>query len=91
MYALSIRTLELHSGFFICPPKIPRNDSLQDDDDDANSYTLTFTLTFPHERDTVYLAHCFPYRYRYSLPGTLFPLQVYYRYSLPGTLLPLQV
>jgi hypothetical protein len=40
-----------------------RNDSLQDDDDDASSYTLTFTLTFPHERDTVYLAHCFPYRY----------------------------
>lgn len=26
-------------------------------------YTLTFTLEFPHENDTVYIAHCYPYTY----------------------------
>jgi hypothetical protein len=26
-------------------------------------YTLTFTVTFPHDRDTCYLAHCFPFTY----------------------------
>jgi len=26
-------------------------------------YTLTFTVTFPHDHDTCYLAHCFPFTY----------------------------
>mmetsp|Transcript_4498 Transcript_4498/g.6758 ORF Transcript_4498/g.6758 Transcript_4498/m.6758 type:complete len:188 (-) Transcript_4498:785-1348(-) len=26
-------------------------------------YTLTFTCTFPHDEDEVYLAHCYPYTY----------------------------
>jgi hypothetical protein len=26
-------------------------------------YTLTFTVTFPHDDDTCYLAHCYPYTY----------------------------
>ena len=37
---------------------------MNEDDEDPNTYTLTFTLSFPHENDTVYIAHCFPYRYR---------------------------
>ena len=40
-----------------------KNDSAQEDEEDGPSYTLTFTLTFPHSGDTVYLAHCYPYRY----------------------------
>ena len=40
-----------------------KNDSQQEDDEDGPSYTLTFTLTFPHTGDTVYLAHCYPYRW----------------------------
>lgn len=39
-----------------------RNEQL--DEDDNCSYTLTFTLNFPHDNDTVYLAHCYPYSYR---------------------------
>lgn len=27
------------------------------------TYTLTFTLEFPHEDDSVYLAHSYPYTY----------------------------
>ena len=26
-------------------------------------YALTFTQTFSHDNDTVYLAHCYPYTY----------------------------
>mmetsp|Transcript_47300 Transcript_47300/g.86861 ORF Transcript_47300/g.86861 Transcript_47300/m.86861 type:complete len:756 (-) Transcript_47300:91-2358(-) len=29
----------------------------------ATYFTLTFTIVFEHERDTVYLAHCYPYTY----------------------------
>ncbi|XP_018012449.1 uncharacterized protein LOC108669580 [Hyalella azteca] len=40
---------------------------LDSDDDDAEeeaaSYTLTFNVTFPHDHDTVYLAHCYPYTF----------------------------
>ena len=39
-----------------------KNDSAMEEDE-GPSYTLTFTLTFPHSGDTVYLAHCYPYRY----------------------------
>ncbi len=34
------------------------------DEDEGYSFTLTFTLNFPHDNDTVYLAHCYPYTYR---------------------------
>ncbi len=36
------------------------------EDDDGSSYSLTFTLNFPHDNDTVYIAHCYPYTYRYG-------------------------
>lgn len=26
-------------------------------------HTLTFTISFPHEQDTCYLAHCYPFTY----------------------------
>ena len=39
-----------------------KNDTNQEDEEEGPSYTLTFTLTFPHAGDTVYLAHCYPYR-----------------------------
>lgn len=38
-------------------------DSDDDGEDDAPSYTLTFNVTFPHDHDTVYIAHCYPYSY----------------------------
>ena len=34
------------------------------EDDDNSTYSLTFTLNFPHDNDTVYFAHCYPYTYR---------------------------
>lgn len=27
------------------------------------TYTLTFTMEFPHEKDEVYIANCYPYTY----------------------------
>ena len=50
----------IHPSYF----RYYRNESTCNDDEDSSSYTLTFTLTFPHDNDTVYLAHCFPYTYR---------------------------
>ena len=41
-----------------------RNESMFDEEDGYN-YTLTFSINFPHDNDTVYLAHCYPYTYRY--------------------------
>ncbi|XP_071546070.1 cytosolic carboxypeptidase 2-like isoform X3 [Panulirus ornatus] len=38
-------------------------DSDEEGEDDAPSYTLTFNVTFPHDQDTVYIAHCYPYSY----------------------------
>ncbi|XP_042237188.1 cytosolic carboxypeptidase Nna1-like isoform X6 [Homarus americanus] len=38
-------------------------DSDDDGEDDVPSYTLTFNITFPHDDDTVYIAHCYPYSY----------------------------
>ncbi|KAF2362086.1 Peptidase M14 carboxypeptidase A [Trinorchestia longiramus] len=38
-------------------------DSDDDGDEENASYTLTFNLTFPHDHDTVYLAHCYPYTF----------------------------
>ena len=40
-----------------------KNDSTVEEEEDGPTYTLTFTLTFPHSGDMVYLAHCYPYRY----------------------------
>ena len=37
------------------------------EDDENSTYSLTFTLNFPHDNDTVYFAHCYPYTYRYEL------------------------
>jgi len=31
---------------------------------DESRFTLSFEVDFPHDGDTVYLAHCFPYSYR---------------------------
>ena len=33
------------------------------DPDKPSQYVMSFTLRFPHEGDTCYLAHCYPYRY----------------------------
>ncbi|XP_076686785.1 cytosolic carboxypeptidase 2 [Andrena cerasifolii] len=38
-----------------------RNDSLSDEE--KEKHTLSFNVSFPHDRDTVYLAHCYPYTY----------------------------
>ncbi|KAG5892786.1 hypothetical protein JTB14_032660 [Gonioctena quinquepunctata] len=34
-----------------------------EDPDQQMTYTLTFTVKFPHDDDEVYLAHCYPYTY----------------------------
>ncbi|XP_054002015.1 cytosolic carboxypeptidase 2 [Hylaeus anthracinus] len=38
-----------------------KNDSSSDEE--KEKHTLTFNVSFPHDRDTVYLAHCYPYTY----------------------------
>ena len=52
--------------FFNFLSRYYRNESIFDEED-GYSFTLTFTLNFPHDNDTVYLAHCYPYTYRYVL------------------------
>ncbi|XP_025162604.1 cytosolic carboxypeptidase 2 [Harpegnathos saltator] len=37
------------------------NDS--SNDEERERHTLTFNISFPHDRDIVYLAHCYPYTY----------------------------
>ncbi|XP_077280921.1 uncharacterized protein LOC143907805 [Temnothorax americanus] len=37
------------------------NDSSSDEE--KEKHTLTFNISFPHDRDVVYLAHCYPYTY----------------------------
>ncbi|XP_011647853.1 cytosolic carboxypeptidase 2-like [Pogonomyrmex barbatus] len=32
-------------------------------DEEKERHTLTFNISFPHDRDIVYLAHCYPYTY----------------------------
>ncbi|XP_055371529.1 cytosolic carboxypeptidase 1 [Condylostylus longicornis] len=34
-----------------------------EDEDENTSYTLTFNIQFPHDNDTVYFAHSYPYTY----------------------------
>ena len=73
--SLSIASLERYFSFFpaysanfelypfnLYSARYYKNDSAMEEDE-GPSYTLTFTLTFPHSGDTVYLAHCYPYRY----------------------------
>ncbi|XP_055844592.1 cytosolic carboxypeptidase Nna1 isoform X2 [Episyrphus balteatus] len=42
-----------------------RNDdeNSNEEDEDNGSYTLTFNIEFPHDDDTVYFAHSYPYTY----------------------------
>ncbi|XP_055913111.1 cytosolic carboxypeptidase Nna1 isoform X2 [Eupeodes corollae] len=42
-----------------------RNDdeNSNEEDEDNSSYTLTFNIEFPHDDDTVYFAHSYPYTY----------------------------
>lgn len=37
--------------------------SHDDDDEYDGFYTLTFNIEFPHDNDTVYFAHSYPYTY----------------------------
>ena len=32
-------------------------------EDEGGKYVMSFLISFPHDNDTVYLAHCYPYRY----------------------------
>ncbi|XP_026476191.1 cytosolic carboxypeptidase 2-like [Ctenocephalides felis] len=63
----STRDAHLHSiGWRRCGDNISfyKNDSSSDEEPDQSaSYTLTFNIEFPHDRDSVYLAHCYPYTY----------------------------
>ena len=34
-----------------------------EDSNKPSQYIMSFTLTFPHDEDTCYLAHCYPYKY----------------------------
>lgn len=38
-------------------------DSNENNDDSDRLYSLTWTLRFPYDSDTCYLAHCYPYTY----------------------------
>ncbi|XP_046995654.1 cytosolic carboxypeptidase Nna1-like [Schistocerca americana] len=40
-----------------------RNDPVNGEEDQAPTYTLTFTTEFPYDNDLVYMAHCYPYTY----------------------------
>lgn len=33
------------------------------EEDETANYTLSFNIEFPHDKDEVYLAHCYPYTY----------------------------
>ncbi|XP_076252419.1 cytosolic carboxypeptidase 2-like isoform X2 [Rhynchophorus ferrugineus] len=63
----STKDSQLHSiGWRRCGQNISyfSNDIINSDDpDQPQTYTLTFTVTFPHDDDEVYLAHCYPYTY----------------------------
>lgn len=44
-------------------------------DSTSETHTLTFTLEFPYQDDTVYLAYCYPYTYSF-LQDYLLQIQV---------------
>ncbi|XP_050303147.1 cytosolic carboxypeptidase Nna1-like isoform X2 [Anthonomus grandis grandis] len=58
---------QLHSiGWKRCGQNITyfcNENMCSEDPDQPQTYTLTFTVTFPHDDDEVYLAHCYPYTY----------------------------
>ncbi|XP_046625270.1 cytosolic carboxypeptidase 2 [Neodiprion virginianus] len=59
----STKDASLHAvGWRRCGDNITyyKNDS---SDEEKEKHTLTFNLSFPHDQDTVYLAHCYPYTY----------------------------
>ncbi|KAG8035075.1 hypothetical protein G9C98_001565 [Cotesia typhae] len=59
----SLKDASLHAvGWRRCGENISyyKNDS---SDEEREKHTLTFNITFPHDQDTVYLAHCYPYTY----------------------------
>ena len=43
--------------------KRPRGKGEESDEEEGGRYIMSFCLQFPHDGDTVYLAHCYPYRY----------------------------
>ncbi|KAL1505438.1 hypothetical protein ABEB36_005007 [Hypothenemus hampei] len=63
----SKKNAQLHSiGWIRCGQNITYfcNENITNEDpDQAATFTLTFTLTFPHDEDEVYLANCYPYTY----------------------------
>ncbi|KAL3266619.1 hypothetical protein HHI36_010783 [Cryptolaemus montrouzieri] len=63
----SERDSQLHSvGWKRCGDQITYfcNENLTEEGEDQQmTYTLTFTVSFPHEGDTVYFASCYPYTY----------------------------
>merc|ERR1712078_930172 len=42
---------------------IRRREKSVSGDKGTNYYTLTFTIEFQHDSDTVYFSHCYPYTY----------------------------
>lgn len=52
-----------------------RNEEAAPGEEQAPSYTLSFNVDFPHDNDTCYLAHCYPYTYS-DLQDYLLKLQV---------------
>ncbi|XP_073998408.1 nna1 carboxypeptidase isoform X2 [Rhodnius prolixus] len=51
-------------GWKRCGSNINYYQNYQNGEDEQNStYTLTFTIEFPHDDDCVYLAHSYPYTY----------------------------
>ncbi|XP_023311172.1 cytosolic carboxypeptidase Nna1-like isoform X2 [Anoplophora glabripennis] len=63
----STKDSQLHSiGWRRCGQNITyfSNDNVVPDDPDQQmTYTLSFTVKFPHDDDEVYLAQCYPYTY----------------------------
>ncbi|CAD6210513.1 GSCOCG00010909001-RA-CDS, partial [Cotesia congregata] len=59
----SLKDASLHAvGWRRCGENISyyKNDS---SNEKREKHTLTFNITFPHDQDTVYLAHCYSYTY----------------------------
>lgn len=63
----SVKDAQLHSiGWRRCGQNITyfcNENVTQEDPDQQMTYTLTFTIEFPHDNDEVYLAHSYPYTY----------------------------
>lgn len=65
----SLRFLFFLPFRFLFPPALALIMQIQiyrssiEDDDDCCTYTLTFNIEFPHDNDSVYFAHSYPYTY----------------------------